>query len=300
MEAKPVETIDAGGNVMKLMKLGDRLLTKVLVENWCGMCDVKARVDDVFIVEYVKSGLHLVYEIVSMLRSIQTELLPSIMESAHMEVLSPQMVDRIPSPRTMCTHRYRAELPRNLTDLKCKIILLIRNPKDVCVSYFNFLREIKSIEYEGSFSDFISLFKSGDVIFNSWDSHFLQWKTFKYENPNYPIYTVRYEDLKKTPVEEIKKMADFLGIECTEKMCQDIALATEFSKMKQQKESLNNGLISSYKSGKDIMYRKGQVGDWKNNFSSAESESFDAYYRGILDPSDHIYLTDKPSTEQSN
>ncbi|KAK6180087.1 hypothetical protein SNE40_012299 [Patella caerulea] len=302
MEAKPIETIDGGGNVMKLIQLGDRLLIRALADNWCGMCDIKARVDDVFLAEYVKSGLHWLYEIVSMLRSGQTKLLPSTLESSgsHMEVLSPPRVDRIPSPRTLCTHRYRDELPRNLTDLKCKIILLIRNPKDVCVSYFNHLREIKPLEYEGSFSDFIPLFKRGDVLFNSWDSHFLHWKKFKCENPDYPIHTVRYENLKTRPVEEIKKMADFLNIECTEKMCQDIALATEFSKMKEQKESLTNRFLSSHKSGKEIMYRKGQIGDWKNNFSSAEAEAFDAYYRGILDPDDYIYLTDEPSTEPSN
>ncbi|KAK6180089.1 hypothetical protein SNE40_012301 [Patella caerulea] len=300
MEAKPVETIDGGGNVMKLMQIGDRLLSKDLAEIWCGMCDVKARVDDVFLVEYLKSGLHWAYEIVCMLRSGQTDLMPGTMESTHMEALSPPMVDQLPSPRTLCTHRYRAELPHNLTELKCKIILLIRNPKDVCVSDFNLLREVKELEYEGSFSDFISLFKRGDVLLNSWDSHFLHWKKFKCENPDYPIHTVRYEDLKTRPVEEIRKMAEFLDIECTEKICHDIAMATEFSKMKQQKESLTHRFIATYKSGKEVMYRKGQIGDWKNNFSSAESESFDAYYRGILDPDDHIYLTDKPSPEQPN
>ncbi|KAK6180088.1 hypothetical protein SNE40_012300 [Patella caerulea] len=298
MEAKPVETIDGGGNVMKLLKIGDRLFLRGGAEVWCGMFDVKARVDDVFIVEYVK--MHWVYEIVSMLRSGQSDLMPGTMESSLMEALCPPMVDQLPSPRTLCTHRYPDEVPRNLTDLKCKIILLIRNPKDVCVSYFNLLREMKSVEYEGSFSDFISLFKTGDVLLNSWDRHFLHWKKFKCENPNYPIHTVRYEDLKMGPVEEIKKIADFLDIECTEKICQDIAMATEFSKMKQQKESLTHHLIPTYKSGQEVMYRKGQIGDWKNNFSSAESESFDDYYRGILDPVDHIYLTDKPSPEQSN
>ncbi|XP_050403441.1 sulfotransferase 1B1 [Patella vulgata] len=300
MEAKPVKTIDGGGNVMKLMKIGDRLISKDLAGKWCGMCDIKARVDDVFIVEYLKSGLHWVYEIVSMLRSGQTELMLSAMESTHMEAVSPAMVDQMPSPRTLCTHRYPAELPRNLTDLKCKVILLIRNPKDVCVSDFYLLREIKEYEYEGSFNDFISLFKRGDVVMNSWDRHFFHWKKFKCENPNYPIHTVRYEDLKTRPAEEIKKIADFLDIECPEKTCQDIAKATDFPKMKQQKESLTHWFISMYKSGKEAMYRKGQIGDWKNHFSSTESESFDAYYRGILDPLDHIYLTDKPSPEQSN
>ncbi|KAK6180091.1 hypothetical protein SNE40_012303 [Patella caerulea] len=300
MEVKPVETIDEGGNVMKFTKIGDRFVINDLVKTWPSMCDVEARVDDVFIVEYLKSGLHWVFEIVCMLRSGQTELMPSTMESTHMEAVGASTINQLPSPRTLCTHRYCDDLPPYLTNLKCKIILLIRNPKDVCVSCFNLLREIKSVDYEGSFSDFISLFKRGDVPFNSWESHFLQWKKFKCENPNYPIHTVRYEDLKMRPVEEIKKMADFLDIECPEKMCEDIAIATEFSKMKQQKESLTHQYISAYKSGKEVMYRKGQIGDWKNYFSSAESESFDAYYRGILDPVDHIYLTDKPSPESSN
>ncbi|KAK6182404.1 hypothetical protein SNE40_010105 [Patella caerulea] len=130
------------------------------------------------------------------------------------------------------------------------------------------------------------------VPFNSWEGNFLHWKKFKHDNPGYPIHTIRYEDMKMRPVEEIKKIADFLDIVCSEKMCLDIAKATEFSKMKQQKESLENKHLSAYKSGKEIMYRKGETGDWKNYFSSAEAESFDGYYRQKLETVDHIYLSE--------
>ncbi|KAK6180092.1 hypothetical protein SNE40_012304 [Patella caerulea] len=71
--------------------------------------------------------------------------MPGTMESTLMEALSPPMVDKLPSPRTLCTHRYPDEVP---------------------------------------------------LPFNSWDRHFLNWKKFKCENPNYPIHTVRYEDLE--------------------------------------------------------------------------------------------------------
>ncbi|XP_050405186.1 sulfotransferase 6B1 [Patella vulgata] len=300
MEAKSFEPVDGGGNVMKLKKIGERrLVPSVRAENWCGMRDVKTRVDDVFIIEYAKSGLHWIYEDVAMLRRGETELMNSIMELNHIDFLTPALVNQMTSPRTMCTHRYSNELPADMLDQKCKIIQLVRNPKDVCVSYFHHLREMKSLEYGGSFDDFISLYKRGDVPFNSWEDHFLHWKKFKHDNPGYPIHTIRYEDMKSRPVEEIKKMADFLDISCSEMMCQNIALATAFAKMKQQKESLENKFLYAFKSGKEIMYRKGETGDWKNYFSSAEAESFDAYYRQKLDTLDHIYLSDKPSSSSS-
>ncbi|KAK6182410.1 hypothetical protein SNE40_010110 [Patella caerulea] len=300
MEAEPFEAVDGGGNVMKLNKIGDRILpSNIQTESWRGMRDVKSRVDDIFIIEYAKSGLHWVYEIVSMLRRGETELLNSIMELNHIDFLTPALVDQMSSPRTLCTHRYIDELPGDMLDLKCKIIQLVRNPKDVCVSYFHHLREMKRIEYEGPFDDFISMYKRGDVPFNSWEGNFLHWKKFKHDNPGYPIHTIRYEDMKSRSAEEIKKIADFLDIACSETTCQNIALATSFPKMKQQKESLGNKFLYAFKSGKEIMYRKGETGDWKNYFSSAEAESLDEYYRQKLDTDDHIYLSDKPSPRSS-
>ncbi|KAK6182405.1 hypothetical protein SNE40_010105 [Patella caerulea] len=293
MEAKLFETVDVSGNAIKLKKIGERLLPpNIQTESWCCMRDIKTRVDDVFIVEYPKSGLHWMYEIAAMLRSGDTDLISGLMGSNHIDFLTPTLVKQIPSPRTLCTHRYTNEMPYDMVDMKCKIIQLVRNPKDVCVSYFNLALQYKSLDYDGSFSGFLSLFKDGDVPFNSWEGNFLHWKKFKHDNPGYPIHTIRYEDMKMRPVEEIKKIADFLDIVCSEKMCLDIAKATEFSKMKQQKESLENKHLSAYKSGKEIMYRKGETGDWKNYFSSAEAESFDGYYRQKLETVDHIYLSE--------
>ena len=48
-----------------------------------------------------------------------------------------------------------------LSEKKTKIVALVRNPKDVCVSLYHLDRGLKWIDYQGTFEDYLQLFMKG-------------------------------------------------------------------------------------------------------------------------------------------
>ncbi|XP_052065918.1 sulfotransferase 1B1-like [Mytilus californianus] len=86
--------------------------------------------------------------------------------------------------------------------------------------------------------------------YGSWYNH---EKELEKAEKDYPgiIFTCYYEELKKDTNREIKKLADFLNIQCTESTVEDIAKATSFQNMKQHKIDDTKDL-----DGKGFIYRK--------------------------------------------
>lgn len=59
-------------------------------------------------------------------------------------------------------------------------------------------------------------------------------------------------ELLKEPVKEIKKLADFLGVECSATHIEEVAKATSFKNMQENKFD-----ITQVFDGKGFIYRKG-------------------------------------------
>ena len=44
---------------------------------------------------------------------------------------------------------------------KRKMVAIVRDPRDVCVSYYDYISQLAPLEYEGKFDGFIELFLTG-------------------------------------------------------------------------------------------------------------------------------------------
>ena len=82
--------------------------------------------------------------------------------SAHLDI------NTLPSPRILKTHLLYNIIPKGTNeDSKCKFIYLARNPKDVAVSFFQFLTSLK--RYNGPWEFYAKLFVEGNgkTVFQS-------------------------------------------------------------------------------------------------------------------------------------
>lgn len=106
----------------------------------------------------VTAGTHWVWEITNMLTTGKLEYLNKPKETAMLEFNYPEEFDGFPSPRVLNTHFPIRLLPTDVKDKKLKILFVQRNPKDVMVSSYHFLKKSKVIPFKGDFKDFFTFF----------------------------------------------------------------------------------------------------------------------------------------------
>ena len=73
-------------------------------------------------------------------------------------------INTLSSPRILKTHLTYNIIPKSANEgNKCKYIYVARNPKDVAVSFYNFLTDLE--RFEGPWEFFVKLFLEGNGKF---------------------------------------------------------------------------------------------------------------------------------------
>ncbi|XP_066273358.1 sulfotransferase 1B1-like isoform X2 [Branchiostoma lanceolatum] len=175
-----------------------------------------------------------------------------------------------PSPRLMVTHLPTQLAPPGLANptTEVKVIVVLRNPKDVCVSSYYFRQKNRLEKTPESWEQFSKDFLDGKVQYGDYFDHVLGWWQ-KQDDPHFLF--VKYEDMKKDFRSSVKTIAAFLEKELTD---EDLARVLTNRSL----ESMRKKLAES-DDWRKIIVRKGIVGDWKNHFSAEESARFDQKYR---------------------
>ncbi|XP_053189522.1 sulfotransferase 6B1 [Scomber japonicus] len=106
----------------------------------------------------------------------------------------------------------------------------------------------------------------------SYFDHALAWEK-KMDDPNVMIVT--YEELKKDLSEGIRQISKFFGYSLTEAQVQQISEGSTFSAMKEGSAQSHGGMAN-------VIFRKGEVGDWKNHFTPEQSKEMDEVFNKRL------------------
>ncbi|XP_007421487.1 sulfotransferase 1C2-like [Python bivittatus] len=244
----------------------------------------KAQPDDLLICTYPKAGTTWVQEIVDMLqhrgdkqkcaRAPMYERIPFIDLFPIKPIPSGlEMAEAMPSPRTLKSHLPVQLLPPSFWEQNCKIIYVARNVKDNMVSYFHFHRMNQGMPEPGNWDQFLENFLIGRITWGSWFDHVRGWWEAK---DRHPILYLFYEDMKEDPAREIKKIAQFLGLELPNPLLKEIIEHTKFETMKDNPMA-NYCTLPAFIMDHNLspFMRKGTVGDWKEHLTVAQSEKID-------------------------
>ncbi|WAR01106.1 ST1A2-like protein [Mya arenaria] len=101
------------------------------------------------------------------------------------------------SPTIVCLHL--ETLLNNRKDAKrkrLKCIFVVRNPKDVAVSFYNHTVNLCMYDYKGKFENYLQMFMRGETDYGSYPQYLLEWQQFITENPDWPIHIMYYENMK--------------------------------------------------------------------------------------------------------
>ncbi|KAF6025240.1 SULT6B1 [Bugula neritina] len=229
------------------------------------------------VVTYLKSGTHWVWELMKMLKKKQAVADGIPKEMGHLEFFPPSVLRKINGSDmpVYATHFPLWCLPKSAYT-NSQLVYVYRNPKDVCVSLFYHFQGMSEANPKDfpplSFDQLFEMFMgpSEANLMGSWFDHVADYWDNHRTNTN--VLCVMYEQLKKDPVTEIKRIDKHIGSGATDGLVQEVVDATAFKTLKKTKESSEQHIAFLFKG---TMYRKGEVGDWKNYFSDEQSRRLD-------------------------
>nr|XP_043638207.1 flavonol sulfotransferase-like [Erigeron canadensis] len=180
------------------------------------------------------------------------------------------------------THLPYGSLPKSVFDLKCKIVYIYRNIKDVMVSHYHYLRELANLSMEEApFEEAFNEFCEGFSYYGPYWDHILgYWKAYL-ENPKNILF-IKYEDLKRDSINNVKRLAEFIGYpfsteEIKEGMVEKIINLCSFENLSNLEVNKNgmHHLIDASPIKNRYYFRKAKDGDWKNYFTHEMIENID-------------------------
>lgn len=213
--------------------------------------------DDRFLVSYPKSGntwvRFLIGHLLAADRMVDFVSVQHLIPDIYRERDSALM--RFARPRLMKSHEYFD--PR----YRC-VIYIVRDPRDVAISYYHFLIKFRRIGESYPLASFVRRFIDGDLdSYGSWGEHVGSWLG-AYGNTD-RLLLVRYEDLHRQTGVELQRMAAFLGISATE---QQIATAIEHSSAGRMRAMETSGRKPGWlaESRQDRLFvRSSRTGGWR-------------------------------------
>ena len=111
-------------------------------------------------------GTHWIYEIIQMLVNKTAELEKSAKSNTMLEALPDlSIIESLPSPRILDTHFQFQYLPQKHIENRCKIVHMMRNPKDVLVSLYYHAKKDKILDLNVEWNEFFEVWMDGKSKF---------------------------------------------------------------------------------------------------------------------------------------
>ncbi|KAJ9536270.1 hypothetical protein OSB04_un000542 [Centaurea solstitialis] len=184
-----------------------------------------------------------------------------------------------PPPRLFATHFSQTLLPPSMTS--CKLVYVCRDPKDVLISKWHFMNQIRLKDRPPlSLDEAFELFCQGVSDFGPFWEHVLSYWRASLDSPDKVLF-LKYEEVKKQPEVELRKLAAFMGQSFTTEenengVVEEIVKLCSFenlSNLEVNKNGVNDFKVVEVENR--LFFRKGEIGDWKNYLSEEMKERID-------------------------
>ncbi|XP_035687065.1 sulfotransferase family cytosolic 1B member 1-like [Branchiostoma floridae] len=266
---------------------GITLLQNVTKETLDVMPNFQIRDDDIVVASFPKTGTNWLLDIIGKIlraagktdSSTDSLIAPGLLEAKLPTATQPGYVTLadMPSPRLVVTHLPIQLAPNGISkpQNKVKILVPMRNPKDTAVSLFHFgkkILELMGMTDDVPWEEFAHNFTNGKVLYGPFEDHVLGWWQMR-DDPHFLF--LKYEDMKKDLLSAVKTIVAFLEFNLDEPTIKGIAEASTFTNMK---ADMDNSKLAE----RQMIARKGIIGDWKNMFTPDQSKAFDAWYEEKL------------------
>lgn len=213
--------------------------------------------DDVVIVSYPRSGntwtrfliANLVWpEQAASFTEIERKV-PDIYRASRAQLAA------TPPPRMIKSHEYFD--PRY-----AKVINIVRDPRDVALSYYNYQRKTRVVADDYPVTDFVRRFITGALSpYGSWAENVASWLSTRGGRPDFLL--LRYEDMLEAPSAQLANVAAFLGLARTNAELERAVSRSSAAEMRVIEQQDTSWSVTQ-KSRKDIPFVGSAMrGGWK-------------------------------------
>jgi hypothetical protein len=233
---------------------------RVLSGQQCAARGLTVYPDDTFLVSFPKSGNTWTRFLVCNLANSSDPVTFANIESHIPEIydVPDRVLRRFPRPRIIKSHecfdpRYK------------KVVYIVRDPRDVAVSYYEFQLKRRVLSDDCSLEAFVPRFIGAEIEpkLGSWSDHVLSWLGPRQGRVDFLL--LRYEDMKKDAQQEAAKIAGFLGFDSDpERLARAVQLSS-FERMRALEKAEAHKWKETKSTRQDKPFvRKAVVGGWKS------------------------------------
>jgi hypothetical protein len=183
-----------------------------------------------------------------------------------------RLESRIPEIYDVPDRKLRAfPRPRVIKSHECfdprykKIIYIVRDPRDVFISYYEFQLKRRVISDNCDLKEFLPRFMASEVEpkTGSWRDHVVSWTATRGGDRNFLL--LRYEDMLADTQQESTKIAAFLGIDTNpDRIARAVALSSADRMRKLERDQSNQWKETKNTRQDKPFVRKAGSGGWKS------------------------------------
>jgi hypothetical protein len=218
--------------------------------------------DDTFVVSYPRSGNTWTrFLIANLLHPDQNvsftnieKLIPDTSSQSN------RALRRTSRPRIIKTHQY-------FDHRYGKLIYIVRDPRDVALSYYDFQRKYMQIADEYPLDRYVDDFVTGRLIsadWGTWSENVASWIFTRGNSPTFLL--LRYEDMINDTAQELTRIANFLAVNPDTSRIQQAIERSSADRMRQLEKLEEDKLVATKNRRKDIPFvRVARSGGWKSS-----------------------------------
>jgi len=251
---------------------------------------------DVFLVSYPKSGntwtRFLVANLVFREKNVDFANLNRLTPDP--EALSARALKRIPRPRIIKSHQYFD--PRYQ-----RVIYIVRDPRDVVLSTYHFDIKRQLIDETFPLEKYVERFLRGesDHLYGSWAENVASWFYVRGDTPGFLLVT--YESLQARGVEELARIAEFLGISPDPARLSFVLKQSSADRMRELERKQAHLWSSTRETRKDKPFvRAAKAGGWRTELPQRCVAQMESAWGKLMKDLGYALVTASPAADWSD
>ncbi len=204
------------------------------------------------------------------------------------EAQSSLALKRIPRPRFIKSHEYFDHRYR-------RVIYIVRDPRDIALSYYDFSRKYRHIEDSYPLESFVDDFIGGrlnSADWGTWGENAGTWLSARASDPNFLL--LRYEDMIQSPIEQLARIAAFLAVDASAERLDLAVERSSASRMRELEQKQEDQWVSTKNRRKDIPFVGTAVSEkWKSKLPRESVVRIETAWGSLMQFLDYTLVTEE-------